>query len=310
MRVIDSHTEGEPTRLIVEGGPDLGRGPLAERRRLFAERLRRRSRTSRSTSRAGSTRWSARCLCEPATRPAPPGLSSSTMPAISACAGTATIGAAVSLAHMGRLRAGRASLRDAGRDRRRSSCTTATRRPSRTCRATCISAASNSAGRRRQRRRRLGRQLVLPDRRRALRARRRAIIPELTAAALAIKAQLDAAWRCEAMTAARSTMSSFSVAPAWRAPTAAISCSAPAAPTTARPAAPGPAPSSPVSRRWRTGAGRALGAGEHDRRPLLGRYSASPTAASRPASPAAPGSRRRRRWSAIPPILSPMACRR
>ena len=38
MRVIDSHTEGEPTRLIVEGGPDLGRGPLAERRRLFAER--------------------------------------------------------------------------------------------------------------------------------------------------------------------------------------------------------------------------------------------------------------------------------
>jgi len=38
MRVIDSHTEGEPTRLIVAGGPDLGQGPLAERRRLFAER--------------------------------------------------------------------------------------------------------------------------------------------------------------------------------------------------------------------------------------------------------------------------------
>ncbi|MGD0642678.1 MAG: proline racemase family protein, partial [Roseiarcus sp.] len=37
MRVIDSHTEGEPTRLIVEGGPPLGRGPLAERRRRFAE---------------------------------------------------------------------------------------------------------------------------------------------------------------------------------------------------------------------------------------------------------------------------------
>ncbi len=27
MRVVDSHTEGEPTRIIIEGGPDLGRGP-------------------------------------------------------------------------------------------------------------------------------------------------------------------------------------------------------------------------------------------------------------------------------------------
>src|SRR5438105_825729 len=32
MRVIDSHTAGQPTRVIVEGGPDLGSGSLAERR--------------------------------------------------------------------------------------------------------------------------------------------------------------------------------------------------------------------------------------------------------------------------------------
>ncbi len=31
MRVIDSHTEGEPTRVIVDGAPDLGSGPLPER---------------------------------------------------------------------------------------------------------------------------------------------------------------------------------------------------------------------------------------------------------------------------------------
>ncbi len=31
MRVIDSHTAGEPTRTIVEGGPDLGTGSLADR---------------------------------------------------------------------------------------------------------------------------------------------------------------------------------------------------------------------------------------------------------------------------------------
>jgi len=31
VRVVDSHTEGEPTRVVIEGGPDLGSGPLPER---------------------------------------------------------------------------------------------------------------------------------------------------------------------------------------------------------------------------------------------------------------------------------------
>lgn len=35
VRVIDSHTGGEPTRLVVSGGPDLGSGPLAERLERF-----------------------------------------------------------------------------------------------------------------------------------------------------------------------------------------------------------------------------------------------------------------------------------
>ena len=35
IRVIDSHTEGEPTRVILEGGPDLGRGSVEERRERF-----------------------------------------------------------------------------------------------------------------------------------------------------------------------------------------------------------------------------------------------------------------------------------
>jgi 4-hydroxyproline epimerase len=37
IRVIDSHTAGEPTRLIVEGGPELGDGPLEERLRRFRQ---------------------------------------------------------------------------------------------------------------------------------------------------------------------------------------------------------------------------------------------------------------------------------
>jgi 4-hydroxyproline epimerase len=37
IRVIDSHTGGEPTRLVLDGGPELGAGPLAERVERFRE---------------------------------------------------------------------------------------------------------------------------------------------------------------------------------------------------------------------------------------------------------------------------------
>jgi len=35
VRIIDSHTGGEPTRVVLSGGPDLGKGPLAERLNRF-----------------------------------------------------------------------------------------------------------------------------------------------------------------------------------------------------------------------------------------------------------------------------------
>ena len=37
IRVIDSHTEGEPTRVVVDGAPDLGSGTAAERLAVFRE---------------------------------------------------------------------------------------------------------------------------------------------------------------------------------------------------------------------------------------------------------------------------------
>jgi 4-hydroxyproline epimerase len=37
INVVDSHTGGEPTRLVIAGGPELGRGPLEERRKRFRE---------------------------------------------------------------------------------------------------------------------------------------------------------------------------------------------------------------------------------------------------------------------------------
>ena len=37
VKVIDSHTGGEPTRIIIQGGPDLGTGSMAERRQILSD---------------------------------------------------------------------------------------------------------------------------------------------------------------------------------------------------------------------------------------------------------------------------------
>jgi proline racemase len=39
IHVIDSHTGGEPTRVIVAGGPDLGSGPLTDRVERFRQKF-------------------------------------------------------------------------------------------------------------------------------------------------------------------------------------------------------------------------------------------------------------------------------
>src|SRR5204863_7315245 len=35
--IIDSHTGGEPTRVVIGGGPDLGGGTVAEQMKVFRE---------------------------------------------------------------------------------------------------------------------------------------------------------------------------------------------------------------------------------------------------------------------------------
>lgn len=37
VRIIDSHTGGEPTRVVISGGPDLARGALTNRLKIFRE---------------------------------------------------------------------------------------------------------------------------------------------------------------------------------------------------------------------------------------------------------------------------------
>jgi 4-hydroxyproline epimerase len=38
LQIVDSHTAGEPTRLVLEGGPDLGDGTIADRLAVFRAR--------------------------------------------------------------------------------------------------------------------------------------------------------------------------------------------------------------------------------------------------------------------------------
>lgn len=64
IRIIDSHTAGEPTRLVVEGGPDLGSGPLSERLEIFRAKHDR-FRAAVVTEPRGSDAVVGALLCEP-----------------------------------------------------------------------------------------------------------------------------------------------------------------------------------------------------------------------------------------------------
>jgi 4-hydroxyproline epimerase len=64
VRVIDSHTGGEPTRVIIDGGPPLGSGSLTERRERF-RREHDRFRSAVVNEPRGSEAIVGALLCEP-----------------------------------------------------------------------------------------------------------------------------------------------------------------------------------------------------------------------------------------------------
>jgi 4-hydroxyproline epimerase len=102
MRVIDSHTEGEPTRLIVDGGPPLGRGSLAERRERFAQDFDPVRRFVVCEPRGHDALVGA-LLCEPEDPSCAAGLIFFNNVGYLGMCGHATMGAAVTLAHLGRI---------------------------------------------------------------------------------------------------------------------------------------------------------------------------------------------------------------
>jgi 4-hydroxyproline epimerase len=105
LHVIDSHTGGEPTRVIIGGAPDLGRGPLAERRTRLQKEFDR-YRSAAVNEPRGSDVIVGAILVEPVDPKASAGvIFFNNVGTIGMC-GHGTIGLMVTLAHMGRIKSG------------------------------------------------------------------------------------------------------------------------------------------------------------------------------------------------------------
>lgn len=102
VRIVDSHTAGEPTRLVVDGGPDLGVGSLAQRRAVFAARHDW-FRSAVINEPRGSDVLVGGLLCAPADPTCAAGVVFFNNVSYLGMCGHGTIGVVATLAHLGRL---------------------------------------------------------------------------------------------------------------------------------------------------------------------------------------------------------------
>jgi len=105
IQVIDSHTGGEPTRLVIGGFPDLGKGSMAERRTLLADQHDQ-WRAAAVLEPRGSDVVVGALLCEPVSPDAAAGVVFFNNAGYLGMCGHGTIGLVASLAHMGRIGVG------------------------------------------------------------------------------------------------------------------------------------------------------------------------------------------------------------
>lgn len=105
IKVIDSHTGGEPTRLVVDGFPDLGSGSMAERRALLAQRHDD-WRAAAVLEPRGSDVVVGALLCKPVDAACAAGVIFFNNTGYLGMCGHGTIGLVASLAHMGLIRPG------------------------------------------------------------------------------------------------------------------------------------------------------------------------------------------------------------
>lgn len=102
MRVIDSHTEGASTRVIVDGGPELGAGSLRERLERFRDRADSCRRFSISEPR-GSDAVVGALLCEPVDEACAAGVIFFNNTGYLNMCGHGAMGVAVTLSYLGRI---------------------------------------------------------------------------------------------------------------------------------------------------------------------------------------------------------------
>jgi 4-hydroxyproline epimerase len=103
--VIDSHTGGEPTRVVIAGGPDLGGGSVAEQRERFRTRHDDFRRAVVCEPR-GSDVLVGAVLCPSADAACVAGVMYFNNVGYLGMCGHGTIGVAVTLGHLGRIKAG------------------------------------------------------------------------------------------------------------------------------------------------------------------------------------------------------------
>ena len=105
ITVIDTHTGGEPTRVVTAGGPDLGAGPLPERRDRFQREFDR-FRSAIVNEPRGSDVMVGALLCEPQNPSCAAGIIFFNNVGCLGMCGHGTIGVIEALAHLGRIEPG------------------------------------------------------------------------------------------------------------------------------------------------------------------------------------------------------------
>lgn len=105
VEVIDSHTAGEPTRVILSGGPNLGHGPLSERLKIFRAKYDG-FRQATILEPRGSNAMVGALLCTPTDTRCATGVIFYNNTGYLGMCGHGAIGVAVTLAHLNRVTTG------------------------------------------------------------------------------------------------------------------------------------------------------------------------------------------------------------
>jgi 4-hydroxyproline epimerase len=109
VSVVDTHTGGEPTRVVVSGGPDLGSGSMAERLARFRDEFDPFRSAVVNEPRGSDVRVGA-LLLEPVDTACASGVIYINNVGFLGMCGHGTIGAAVALAHLGKIGPGKHRL--------------------------------------------------------------------------------------------------------------------------------------------------------------------------------------------------------